>query len=146
MKVPVSTVIMCIVTFVVCLLGPTVLMLLWHKRTKANIGSFFKGALSFILFGIVIKSVCQMAVVWIAGSFITGNLFVLAVFGGLCAGFFEEFGRYLALTKWMKDSLDKENTVMYGIGHGGVEAMIVICSAYISNLLLIFTINSGQLI
>lgn len=53
------------------------------------------------------------------------NLLVVALFGGLSAGFFEEVARYLAYRFWARDALSWGGGLMLGAGHGGVEAILL---------------------
>jgi len=48
-----------------------------------------------------------------------------AVFLGLSAGIFEEVARYLVLRWWLKDARSWRNSVLFGAGHGGAEAIIL---------------------
>lgn len=48
-----------------------------------------------------------------------------AVFLGLSAGLFEEWARYLVLKLWAKDARSWGQGLLFGAGHGGVEALIV---------------------
>lgn len=41
---------------------------------------------------------------------------------GLSAGVFEEMARYLVLKRWLRDTRTWGEAVMFGAGHGGVEA------------------------
>jgi uncharacterized membrane protein YhfC len=79
------------------------------------------------------------------GAAIQGNVLYYALYGGLMAGLFEETGRFLA----MKFLLKKEPTtpkagVTYGLGHGGVEMMLLFGLAMISSFALAVMINAGQ--
>ncbi len=52
----------------------------------------------------------------------------LAIYGGLLgfsAGIFEETARYLVLRFWRKDVRTWRQSLMFGAGHGGIEAIIV---------------------
>lgn len=73
------------------------------------------------------------------------NAYSAALYGGLIAALFEEFGRLFAMKLCMKRTLSKENALMYGVGHGGLEAMAIVGVAYISNLYISSLINSGAL-
>ncbi len=44
----------------------------------------------------------------------------------------------------MRKNLNKQNAIMYGVGHGGIEAMLLVGMACISNLVIAVMINSGQ--
>jgi uncharacterized membrane protein YhfC len=53
------------------------------------------------------------------------QLLFYAIFLGLSAGIFEEGARYLVLRWWAKDARSWRNGVLFGAGHGGVEAIIL---------------------
>ncbi|MBC8505169.1 MAG: YhfC family intramembrane metalloprotease [Anaerolineales bacterium] len=50
---------------------------------------------------------------------------ILAVFYGLSSGVFEETARYLAYRFWLNDERNWKSAVMFGAGHGGIEAIIL---------------------
>ena len=52
--------------------------------------------------------------------------------------------RHTAMKFFMKDP-DKKNAIMYGIGHGGIEAILVTGLNMISNLVTSMMINAGSL-
>ena len=45
----------------------------------------------------------------------------------------------------MKNRLTEENAVMYGIGHGGAESLLLVGMTYVSNLAAAVMINAGAL-
>ena len=51
----------------------------------------------------------------------------------------------IAMKFWMKRWLDFPNALMYGIGHGGVEAILIGGLSGISNLVSMLMINSGAM-
>ena len=51
-------------------------------------------------------------------------LIVLGVAAGLSAGIFEEVTRYLVLKFWLKEERDNLLPIKYGVGHGGIEAIL----------------------
>jgi len=53
------------------------------------------------------------------------SLWVLGLAAGLSAGVFEEVARFLALKFWLRKDADTLLPVKYGIGHGGVEALLL---------------------
>jgi uncharacterized membrane protein YhfC len=55
----------------------------------------------------------------------TAQLFFNAAFLGLSAGLFEEGTRYLVLRFWARDARSWRTGILFGAGHGGVEAIIV---------------------
>ena len=53
-----------------------------------------------------------------------GDLLVFGVSVGLSAGLFEELTRYLVFRFWLRGDLAESTPWKYGIGHGGVEAIL----------------------
>jgi len=53
-----------------------------------------------------------------------GSLWVLALAAGLSAGLFEELARYLVFRFWLRGQKDEYLPWKYGIGHGGIEAIL----------------------
>jgi len=51
------------------------------------------------------------------------SLMTTAVLLGLSAGIFEETARYLGYHFWLKDDQDWNAALMFGAGHGGIEAL-----------------------
>lgn len=59
------------------------------------------------------------------------------LFLGLTAGLFEEGARWIAIRFFLKDRTDLEHGLAFGLGHGGVEAMILVGLNLIAGLALI---------
>ncbi len=55
----------------------------------------------------------------------TSNLVVYAVFLGLSSGVFEEVARFLTYRYWMTEARTWGKGLMLGVGHGGIEAILV---------------------
>ena len=116
------------------------------KKHNAKLSTILIGAATFIVFALVLESLVHKVV--LAGdraAVIQGNVLYYALYGGLMAGLFEETGRFLA----MKFLLKKEPTetkpgVSYGLGHGGVEVIIVFAFSMISLLTMSVMINMGM--
>lgn len=53
------------------------------------------------------------------------TLIATAIVGGLSAGLFEEISRYLVLRYWAKDARSWRKGILYGAGHGGMEAILL---------------------
>ena len=66
--------------------------------------------------------------------FITGSTIAYVLYGITMAGVFEECGRHIVLKYIMKKNRSRENAVMYGIGHGGIEILGVILPSIITCL------------
>ena len=74
---------------------------------------------------------------------VTMNPWAYGIFLGLTAGLAEELGRYLAFSTVLKEKLRFVDGLAYGIGHGGIEAMLICGMANINNLIIAISINNG---
>ena len=121
--------------------------LLIYARTKlgANIIWAGIGAVTFIVFALLLEQILHTIVFGLFGETMNGNTFIKAIYGGLAAGAFEEVGRFISMNLFKKKNLSKQNSFMYGVGHGGIEAIIIVGLTSISNLATSFMINAGML-
>ena len=130
-------------TLAISLGVPVVLLIVIYKRKKARISSFFIGCGIFVGFALILEQILHAIVLTVAGSVIQSSIFLYGLYGGLAATLFEETGRFVAMKFCMKKSLDKGNALMYGAGHGGAEAIIIVGLTSISNLITSIMINTG---
>lgn len=124
---------------------PIILLVLVKIKLKANLTSFVIGCAVFIVFALVLESLMHSVVLTATGTFLTDNIILYGLYGGLAAALFEETGRLIAMKFFMKESLNRQNSLMYGIGHGGIESILLVGMTYVGNLLSAFMINSGAL-
>jgi uncharacterized membrane protein YhfC len=107
------------------------LMILWpflighylSRRQRLNWGLSLFGAATFLL--------SQLAHLpfnrWVLGRqpAWADDLLLLAAFAGLSAGVFEEVARYLAVRFWARETRTWGDGMMFGLGHGGIESVIL---------------------
>ena len=124
---------------------PVVLLIVVHKKTKARMAMAVIGATTFFLFAMVLEQILHAVVLGVGGERITGNIWIYGLYGGLAAGLFEEVGRFVAMRFAMKKQLNLPNALMYGVGHGGIEAILIVGLASVSNLVTSIMINAGTL-
>ena len=145
MSVSGLTIFMIILNMLIGVAIPVGLCIFCRKKWKCDFLPFFTGCGVMFLFAFVLEQIVHMIVLYgPAGSMIQGNMWLYALYGGLMAGLFEETGRLTAMKFFMKDP-DKKNAIMYGIGHGGIEAILVTGLNMISNLVTSMMINAGSL-
>lgn len=144
LPIPQATVTAITVTLLLCVFLPIVLLILWKIKTKAKISSFFIGAATFIVFALILESIFHNIMFKFLPILNTSKV-AYCIYGGLAAGLFEETGRFLAMKFVMKKYLDKSNSIMYGIGHGGIESIILVGVSEINNLIMIASVNAGLL-
>lgn len=128
---------------------PTALAVYFYKKKHADVLPFFVGCASFFVFAMLLEQLTHMLVLRSMGSvsqMIQDNLVLYALYGGLAAGVFEETGRFLSMKYVMKKSLSYKNALMYGAGHGGMEAVLILGMTSFNNLVSAVMINSGHLV
>ena len=109
---------------------PLVLGFFLSRRFKLDLRLFGIGALTFIgsqVFHIPFNQ-------WLLNPFMErlnlqpqpGNLdlAIASLFLGLSAGVFEETARYIVYRRWLRRERSWEEGLMFGAGHGGIEAII----------------------
>ena len=145
--VSVWTILCCVITLLVSLVLPVVILAVFtaKHRKQGIISAWFLGAAGFfvtqILIRVPILTVLQNQNWFVAFS--QNHLFFYAFCLAFTAGLFELAGRFAVAKLLKKKHLDFKHALAAGLGHGGIEAMILIGGAYISNLAMIAMINSG---
>lgn len=134
-------------TGIFCLLLPVGLGLFFAKRLRGRWRFFWLGCLTFVLFALVLEQAVHALVLGGAlGAAITGNIWLYALYGGLMAGLFEEAGRWLAFRlAARRRPAGGPDALMYGAGHGGIEAVLLAGMAMLNNIVLSLIINQGGL-
>lgn len=125
---------------------PIALCIVVKKKLHAALSPVFIGAVTFVVAVNVLESLAHSLILGTAaGETITNSTWLLALYGGAMAALFEEFARLGAMKLLMKKKLTRENALMYGVGHGGIEAIITVGLLYASNLITSVMINSGAI-
>ena len=142
-----ANIIAMVFTLLICMVVPiAACIVMVHKwKGKVRISGFFIGAATFILFAMILERILHAVILGATGTLLTGSIWLYAIYGGLAAGLFEETGRFLAMKFCMKNTLNRENAILYGIGHGGIEAILVVGLTFVNNLIYALLINSGSL-
>ncbi|MBE6828241.1 MAG: YhfC family intramembrane metalloprotease [Ruminococcaceae bacterium] len=143
-SVPFASIIAMTVNAVIVTLIPITAFIYLNKKVKCNQNCVLIGAGTFIVFALILESLLHQIVFHFFGGALTGNTWFYALYGGLAAGLFEETGRYISMKLFMKKSLTKQNSLMFGIGHGGAEAILIAAMSAFSNIVMSVMINAGQ--
>ena len=143
---PVLTLVLMGAAALICVAIPIVLLIVFKKK-GADVLPFFIGCAVFFLFALLIEGLINFAVSRSPlGEKISGNMILYGVYGGLMAGIFEETGRFLAFRTVLKRRLGNDkNALMYGAGHGGFEAVMLISVNYVTYAALIVMNSLGML-
>lgn len=127
---------------------PVVFVILWRIKSKKSVMPSLTGALVLVTFGIILKSVPDLLFLSInspVSRFIKGNMWIYALYAGLMAGIFEETGRFVSFKLFLKRHDYRESAIAYGLGHGGLECMIVLGLSMLQNFTYAQVINAGKM-
>ncbi len=137
-----------VLTVILMIAIPVVFFLYWRRKHKdrIRISWLIAGAAGFI----VSARILELGVHYICiiadnpvSRFINGNTAAFVLYGIIMAGVFEECGRYIVLKFIMKKNRTRENAVLYGIGHGGIEIVAVILPSIILYLVIAILFSQG---
>lgn len=144
--VPTLSLIFMVISCAICFLVPIALFIYLRIVKKADIYPFFAGCTVMLLFAFILESGLHRIVFSSpAGPVIQSNIWLYALYGGLMAGLFEETGRYLCFAFALKKYQAKNaNALMYGAGHGGFEAIVIVGLNMINNIAWSLMINAGN--
>ncbi len=118
------------------------------NKQKTKISYLIAGAVGFMISARVLElGVHYFCIIMDnpVSRFITGSTAAYVLYGVTMAGVFEECGRHIVLKYIMKKNRTRENAVLYGIGHGGIEILGVILPSIITCLVVAIMFTNGPL-
>ena len=128
---------------------PVCFFVYWRRKHKeqTKISWLIAGAVGFL----VSARVLELGVHYFCiiadnpvSRFLNGNTAAFVLYGITMAGVFEECGRHIVLKYIMKKNRTRENAVLYGIGHGGIEALAVLLPPMITYLAIAVLFSRGD--
>lgn len=133
-------------TLTVSILFPLMLAIIWCAKNKGKktVSALLLGALGFFVMQIVIRTPILSLISQTDGflDFVSSNYVLYCLILAFTAALFEVIARY-GVAKILRKDLSFERSFAAGIGHGGIESIIIIGMTYISNLVLSFMINTN---
>jgi uncharacterized membrane protein YhfC len=133
---------------VLSVVWPVTIFLICRRRMTLSKRNILVGAGVFLLFSQVLEKSLHAYLLKAnpaTAAWLHGHAIAFALYGCLAAGLFEEVGRYLGMRYLVKPSGDPGAAVAYGIGHGGLEAILLGGLATAQTLAFARLLNSGRL-
>lgn len=142
-----SSIIMMAINALIGIVAPFLLAWWAIKEFKSGLKSILTGAGVFVVFALILESIVhQIVLKGPHGPAIIGNTYYYALYGGLMAGLFEETGRFLSMKLILKKESPAAGTaISYGVGHGGIELLLLFGATMISNITISALMNAGNL-
>ena len=137
------------ITVLLMIAIPVIFFLYWRGKHKeqTKIGYLLAGAAGFFISARVLELgvhyICILADNPVS-SFINGSTLAFVLYGTVMAGVFEECGRHIIFKYIMKKNRTRENAVLYGIGHGGIEILAVILPSMVLYLAVAILFSQGN--
>lgn len=144
--VSIFTILALVFSLLACFLFPIVLCIVFMKKTRPGPKPLIAGILVFIVFVIILEQLMHYAFLVAIPStkaLFESNVWLYATYGALAAGIFEEGGRFLAFTIFLKKKREWKHGIAYGIGHGGIEALLLAAPGVLNSLIYAAMINTG---
>ena len=138
-----------IITVLLMIAIPVCFFIYWRRKHKeqTNISYLVAGILGFIvsarMMELGVHYFCILADNPVS-RFINGSTATYVLYGTIMAGVFEECGRHIVLKYIMKKNHTRENAVLYGIGHGGIEILAILPPTMITYLVIALLFSQGD--
>jgi uncharacterized membrane protein YhfC len=128
---------------------PVGLVIFMGLKKRLNWKATLAGAILFVVFVLVLERTMHILVLGtdMSKSALYNNLILYMLYGGFAAGLFEETARLLGF-KFLLKVREKESPdtgISYGLGHGGIEAVLLGGLAVVSSMVTAIMLNSGAL-
>ncbi|MBT9173566.1 MAG: hypothetical protein DDT21_01967 [Syntrophomonadaceae bacterium] len=140
------SIIFMVVSLLLIIAFPLGLAVYLYKKEKIFLKAILVGAMVFSVFQLLTRIPLLSALgnqPWFRELSADSLLFSAFLVGGLSAGLFEETGRFLGFRYLLKNKLSWQNGIAFGIGHGGIEAIVLVGLAYVNNIVFSIMINQG---
>lgn len=106
------------------------------------------GAGIFVLFALVLESTMHWYILKhnpVTSTWLNHNVWGFAAYASFAAGLFEETGRLIAMRFLIKRTGDPGTAVAYGLGHGGIEAILLGALGQTIGVFMALMMNAGRL-
>lgn len=146
--IPTFSFVACAVTLVICLVLPVAVLILLSRKWKLNHipSAWFLGAAGFFIPQMLIRIPVMNGFAANPNfqQFAENHYILYCLVLAFTAGFFELAGRYGVAKILKREPMTFRRSLAAGLGHGGIEAMILIGITYINNLIYMVMIQNGS--
>lgn len=135
-----------IFSLIVCFGIPLGYLIYIIVAKKKYVKAYFIGMLAFFISQIclripILKALYKTA--WFTEMVTFYPVLYAIIIAGLSAGIFEEGARFLGFKVGLKKERSWEQGIAFGIGHGGIEAMLIVGIAKVNELLMLISLSNG---
>lgn len=142
MHVPQLAIPFLIVSLLISLIVPIGFLIYFRRAYNISYKTILIGVGVWIIFTQVLEKLFHILI--ISTTPILHYPILFSFYGAVAAGIFEEGGRLLAFTKILKKKQEWQDGVAYGIGHGGIESLLLGALSSFQTILLYRLIQNGS--
>jgi uncharacterized membrane protein YhfC len=146
--VPSSVLASLVASAILAVVWPVAIFLICRRRMALALRNVLLGAGVFLVFSQVLEKGLHVYLLKAnpaTAAWLHTHAIAFALYGCLAAGLFEEVGRYLGMRFLVRPTGDPGTAVAYGIGHGGIEAILIGGVAAVQTFVFATMLNSGRL-
>jgi uncharacterized membrane protein YhfC len=143
MSVPVLSIVFMAVSAILAIGIPVCLFIVARKKFNAKVVPMLFGIAGFVVFALILESLVHRIVIGRFVSPATPALYV--IYAAFMAGIFEETARFIAFNILKRKYESIGTALSYGIGHGGIESILLAGVGMISSIVMSIIINTGNI-
>jgi uncharacterized membrane protein YhfC len=117
-------------------------ILITKKRVGIKVKPLILGSIGFIIITQVLEKLLHVVVITKFPNY-AEHPWLFGIYGGLAAGIFEELGRYILFIWLLKKHQDYKGGLSFGVGWGGIEAVVIALSSVLPFLVFATMMNAG---
>lgn len=144
MTVPSLSVVFTVLSILFSVGVPVALAVLTVHKRRSAMTAVLMGAACFVIGALFLENLLHQLVLSVIAPDLRGRPVAYVLYGCLAAGIFEETARVFGLRILCRKDPSVLTGLAYGVGHGGIEAILVGATGTMSNLITMLMINQGQ--
>ncbi|WP_017754506.1 YhfC family intramembrane metalloprotease [Calidifontibacillus oryziterrae] len=135
-----------IAQILIAILVPVAIFIYLYRKKAFSWKVLGIGILIFIIFSQVLEKALHIAVLDPSGRSLkwTNSAVMFVAYGALAAGVFEEIGRYVGFKFLLKRNRQYRDGLSFGLGHGGIEGILIGVLSGVNALVIANLINTGM--
>ncbi|MDR1836339.1 MAG: YhfC family intramembrane metalloprotease [Treponema sp.] len=143
MQVSAFSIVFMAISAVISIGLPIFLFIFLYRKYSAKVIPMIVGACAFIIFAMILEQTVHSIVFRNFALWEKPLLYI--IYGTFMAGIFEETARFFSFTILKRKYNGVITGLSYGIGHGGIEAVLLAGVSMISSIVLCIFFNAGNI-
>jgi uncharacterized membrane protein YhfC len=117
-------------------------ILITKKQVGIAVKPLILGSIGFIIITQVLEKLLHVVVITNFPNY-ADHPWLFGLYGGFAAGIFEELGRYILFIWLLRKYQDYKGGLSFGVGWGGIEAVVIALSTVVPFLIFATMMNAG---